>query len=49
MLWSRDGDEVAMYEAIRLEAIHVVDDFMTNLARKIVYEQSQAQNRGKNK
>lgn len=47
MLRSGDGDEVAMYEAIRCEAVYVIDDLMTNLARKIVKEQADAQNRAK--
>ncbi len=38
-----------MWEAIRLESINVLDELMTNLARKIVYEQAQAQKRGKEK
>lgn len=49
ILRSRDGDELAVYEAIRLESINVLDELMTALARKIVYEQSQAQKRGEKK
>lgn len=36
-----------MLDAIRLECTTVVDELMTNLARKIVEEQARAQNRGK--
>lgn len=49
MLRSRDADEVAMWEAVRVEANKVVDDLMTTLARKIVKEQADAQERGKHK
>lgn len=47
MLLSRDQHELDMLDAIRLECTTVVDELMTNLARKIVEEQARAQNRGK--
>lgn len=46
-LRSRDPEERALLEAARIEAVKVVDELMTNLARKIVKEQADAQKRGK--
>lgn len=49
MLRSGDGDELAMYEAIRHEASDIVDGYLDSLARKIVKEYSDAKERGRRK
>jgi hypothetical protein len=50
MIRSRDKDETDLLDAVRLEAVKVMDDLQTNLARKIAKEHADAQNRGmKNK
>lgn len=49
MLRSGDGDELAMYEAIRHEASDVLDGLLDTLARKIVKEYSDAKDRGRKK
>ena len=49
LIRSRDPEERQLLEAIRKEAVNVIDDLMTNLARKIVKEQSEAQKRGERK
>jgi hypothetical protein len=49
MVLSRDGDEVAFWDAVRVEAVKVYDTHLTNLARKIVEEHSKAEERGRKK
>lgn len=49
LLRTRDGDERAVWEEVRKEASNVVDELLTNLARKIVKETADAQERGKNR
>lgn len=49
MVLSRDGDEVALWDAVRKEAAKVQDELLTNLARKIVEETAKAQERGAKK
>lgn len=49
MFRTRDGDERAFWEAVRLEAPKVLDDLLRTLARYIVDETAKAQERGKKK
>lgn len=49
MYRSRDGDEKALLNAVRTEAGVVVNELMDSLARKIVKEYSEAQERGRKK
>lgn len=49
MLRTHDETERDFWEAVRKEASEVVDNLMTNLARKIVNEYAEARNKGKKK
>ncbi len=49
MINSRDGAELALLEKVRVESAQVIDDLLTALARKIVKEQADAQERGRKK
>lgn len=46
---TRDSDERALLDAARLEGAQLLDDLMTVLARKIVKETADAQERGRKK
>jgi hypothetical protein len=49
MILSKDGDELALYEAIRQEGSEVLDGILDSLARKIVKEYADAKERGRKK
>jgi hypothetical protein len=49
MLQTQDGTERDTWEAVRVEANNVMNDLLDSLARKIVKETADAQERGKKK
>lgn len=47
MYRSSDPDELALLDAVRLEGARVLSEILTELSRKIVKEQADAEERGR--
>jgi len=49
LIRSRDSEEVALLHRVRAQGAKLLDEIMTDLARRIVKEQADAEERGRKK